>query len=58
MAAKSVPASVPIKPTAMFCGKVMSREFTDRAYALRDVLAAIDDGDDEQTSAARVSHCV
>ena len=58
MAAKH---SIPKRPTAIFCGKLMSREFTDGAYALRDALAEtverIFQINDEHTSVAQLMTC-
>ena len=54
--------TVPAKPTAIFCGKLMSREFTDGAYALRDTLAEMADElvevNDEHASVAQVMTCI
>ena len=49
---------IPFRPTAIFCGKLMSREFTDGAYALRDALAQIDRLADEHPSAASIMDCI
>jgi hypothetical protein len=35
-------ASIPTKPTAILCGKLQSREFTDGAYALAAAIREID----------------
>ena len=47
-------AAIPAKPRAIFCNKLMSREFTDGAYAARDALAGRGPNEDEHISAAAI----
>ena len=49
---------IPAKPTAILCNELMSRDFTDGAYALRDALADRNELEDEHESVAAILKCV